>query len=164
MHDIPGSNHARGKLPVEEGSYVLTLSDTCHDGLSQTPQVRELEDEIEALVSGRDHRRQLKELMNKKELVGDLFNNLRLTRQRMLSARGGSAPWDADADAESINATLAQLLMIMERLDLRIGASPGCCCACNARCDAPVGCHRLGTSCTVSLFGCQLQSFPMLRV
>ncbi len=83
-------------------------------------QVRELEEEIEALASGRGHRRKLKELMNKKELVGDLFNNLRLARQRLVSAdisTGGGAL----RDEASINATLAQLLMVMERLDAKIG-------------------------------------------
>lgn len=84
--------------------------------------MRELEEEIEALVAGREHRRKLKELMNKKELVGDLFNNLRLARQRMLNSRDRSAAGDADAH-ESINATLAQLLMVMERLDARIGGT-----------------------------------------
>ena len=54
--------------------------------------MRELEEEIEALAVGKEHRRKLKELMNKKELVGDLFNNLRLTRQRLNdSARANSS-------------------------------------------------------------------------
>jgi len=89
-------------------------------------QVRELEEEIEALASGRAHRRKLKELMNKKELVGDLFNNLRLARQRLVTsttaAGGGKAA--APHEEASINATLAQLLMVMERLDAKIGACP----------------------------------------
>jgi hypothetical protein len=55
-------------------------------------QVRELEEEVDALAVGKEHRRKLKELMNKKELVGDLFNNLRLTRQRLNnSARANSS-------------------------------------------------------------------------
>lgn len=54
--------------------------------------MRELEEEIEAQAVGKEHRRKLKELMNKKELVGDLFNNLRLTRQRLNnSARANSS-------------------------------------------------------------------------
>ncbi|EIE26811.1 HAD-superfamily hydrolase [Coccomyxa subellipsoidea C-169] len=85
--------------------------------------VRELEDEIEALAAGREHRRKLKELMNKKELVGDLFNNLRLARQRLVAADGvNDSPADSlRRDESSINATLAQLLMVMERLDAKIG-------------------------------------------
>ncbi len=91
-------------------------------------QVRELEDEIEALASGREHRRKLKELMNKKELVGDLFNNLRLARQRLVAADGvNDSPADSlQRDESSINATLAQLLMVMERLDAKIGALHTC--------------------------------------
>lgn len=74
------------------------------------------------------------ELMNKKELVGDLFNNLRLARQRNVNTTAtipvsashngdGAGHDDAGAmpDQESINSTLAQLLMVMERLDARIG-------------------------------------------
>ena len=87
----------------------------------------------------------LQELMNKKEVVGDLFNNLRLARQRSVQSAAaapaalasahsssgsgnGSAAAARDAaaldleDQESINSTLAQLLMIMERLDAQIGA------------------------------------------
>lgn len=92
-------------------------------------QVRELEEEIEALASGRAHRRKLKELMNKKELVGDLFNNLRLARQRLVtSTAAGGGNTAAPREEASINATLAQLLMVMERLDAKIGAGPSPLC------------------------------------
>ena len=65
-------------------------------------QVRELEEEIEALAVGREHRRALKELMNKKELVGDLFNNLRLTRQRLNnSARANSSTINTSSNGSS---------------------------------------------------------------
>ncbi len=43
-------------------------------------QVRELEEEVEALQAGRAHRAALMALMEKKALVGDLFNQLRLAR------------------------------------------------------------------------------------
>ncbi len=70
-------------------------------------QVRELEEEIEALAVGKEHRRALKELMNKKELVGDLFNNLRLTRQRLNdSARAHSSTIPTPAKGSS-SATLS---------------------------------------------------------
>ena len=89
--------------------------------------------------------------MNKKELVGDLFNNLRLARQRLISRAAPPAhlpghngsPLDASVAAfpneESINSTLAQLLMVMERLDARIGARPSPVCL---RCKACLACHR----------------------
>lgn len=64
--------------------------------------MRELEEEIEALAVGREHRRALKELMNKKELVGDLFNNLRLTRQRLNnSARANSSTISTSSNVSS---------------------------------------------------------------
>lgn len=47
--------------------------------------VREMEQEIDALARGRPHRDKLKELMNKKEVIGDVFNQLRLARQRFLA-------------------------------------------------------------------------------
>ncbi len=51
--------------------------------------LRELEEEVAALTAGRPHSEALKELMGKKEVIGDLFNNLRLARQRALSGRKG---------------------------------------------------------------------------
>ena len=41
--------------------------------------IRELESEVEALARGRPHRKQLKELMAKKEMVSDVFNQVPLT-------------------------------------------------------------------------------------
>ena len=38
--------------------------------------IRELENEVEALARGRPHRKQLKELMAKKEMVSDVFNQV----------------------------------------------------------------------------------------
>jgi hypothetical protein len=38
--------------------------------------IRELENEVEALARGRSHRKQLKELMAKKEMVSDVFNQV----------------------------------------------------------------------------------------
>jgi hypothetical protein len=137
--------------------------------------IRELEQEIDALARGLQFRDKLKELMHKKELVGDVFNHLRLARQRwagMWAAGAGAAGavccwgWAAGAsdwsallpcvgaadaaaaagglssasvaagprrflagssqlesfeDEEAVNETLAQLLMVMESLDGRIG-------------------------------------------
>ena len=52
--------------------------------------------------------------------VGDVFNQLRLARQRFVAGHAPNASFD---DEEGINETLAQLLMFMEHLDDRIGAS-----------------------------------------
>ncbi|KAL4432385.1 hypothetical protein ABPG77_001684 [Micractinium sp. CCAP 211/92] len=91
----------------------------------------ELELEIEALAQGRQHRKQLKELLNKKDMVGDVFNQLRLARQRSLSAdvgvvHGAAAaallgPLASTEDEQEVNDALGQLLMVMQILDDEIG-------------------------------------------
>lgn len=80
--------------------------------------VRELEAEVDALQAGRPLRRRLKELLLKKEIVGDLFNHLRLGRVRHRAGRGGQAP-EFESDA-NVKEDLAQLLMVMDRLDQAI--------------------------------------------
>jgi len=80
--------------------------------------IRELEEEIEALARGREHRRRLKELMNNKELLGDVFNQIRLFKQRKLT--GGDGRRLSPEEDKQINDTLAQFLLLMESLDARI--------------------------------------------
>ncbi|KAF8069710.1 DTX44 [Scenedesmus sp. PABB004] len=91
--------------------------------------IRELEAEVAALAAGRPHREELKQLMVKKEIVGDLLNHLRLARQRAAAgggpagagaAGGGGAELSSDEE-EALNETLAQLLLVLEQLDGRIG-------------------------------------------
>ncbi|XP_076941158.1 uncharacterized protein LOC143610612 isoform X2 [Bidens hawaiensis] len=48
---------------------------------------RELEEEYNALICGREHRAMIVELMNQKEVVGDLFNQFRLALQRRNTGR-----------------------------------------------------------------------------
>eukprot|EP00798_Chlamydomonas_sp_ICE-L_P002060 gene2060-18239_t len=80
--------------------------------------IRELEEEVSALVKGRPTG-QTQELMAKKEsLVGDLFNQLRLARQRFVSGVRLTSTFE---DEDRLNETLAQLLMVMEVLDDKIG-------------------------------------------
>ena len=69
----------------------------------------------------------LQELMNKKDIIGDLFNQLRLSRQRWLNSRQPLATMD---DEEAVNNTVAQLIMIMEQLDELIGGRPRDAVAC----------------------------------
>lgn len=95
--------------------------------------LQELEEEILALEKGRKERARLKELMLKKELVGDVFNNLRLTRQRYCASEPLEVPQNGQAALQGVNDTLAQLLMVMERLDNVIGKAHviiclNCCC------------------------------------
>ena len=81
--------------------------------------VRELESEVEAFASGRSHRQYLKSLLDKKERIGDAFNSMRLTRQRLLCGR------DLEPKTynrvQEMNDALAELLGIMEYLDTLIG-------------------------------------------
>ncbi len=51
-----------------------------YDDRRMCAQVRELEEEVAALQAGRAHRAKLMALMEKKAIVGDLFNQLRLAR------------------------------------------------------------------------------------
>ena len=55
--------------------------------------------------------------MNKKDLVGDLFNQLRLRRQRF-TAR---VPNQVSAEAAELEETLGQMLMVLDHLDSLIG-------------------------------------------
>ncbi|GAX76350.1 hypothetical protein CEUSTIGMA_g3796.t1 [Chlamydomonas eustigma] len=80
--------------------------------------IRELELEVDSLARGRPHREQLKELMSKKEMVSDVFNQLRITRQRFVQGRTSVESFD---DEDGVNETLAQLLLVMEALDESIG-------------------------------------------
>ena len=57
------------------------------------------------------------ELMNKKDLVGDLFNQLRVRRQRS-TVRQPDHPTREDAELED---TLGQMLMVLDQLDSLIG-------------------------------------------
>ncbi|KAI3433722.1 hypothetical protein D9Q98_003530 [Chlorella vulgaris] len=92
--------------------------------------IAELELEIEALAQGRQHRQQLKELLNKKDMVGDVFNQLRLARQRTVIENavvrvgpGGHklGPLASLDDEQDMNDTLGQLLMVLQILDEEIG-------------------------------------------
>jgi hypothetical protein len=63
--------------------------------------------------------RALQELMNKKEVIGDVLNQLRLVRERSGDDAALSlGPGGANA---TISGTLAHLLTVMERLDQEIG-------------------------------------------
>ncbi|KAL2630442.1 hypothetical protein R1flu_015128 [Riccia fluitans] len=82
--------------------------------------IRELEKEVKALAYGRDHRAKLIELMNQKEIVGDVFNQLRLARQRQSAGRAAQTPVADDMDGELLAEYMQKLLVLMGRLDQRI--------------------------------------------
>lgn len=55
--------------------------------------------------------------MNKKDLVGDLFNQLRLRRQRFMTRNPDQMP----KEAAELEETLGQMLMVLDHLDSLIG-------------------------------------------
>ncbi|PKA62296.1 hypothetical protein AXF42_Ash016088 [Apostasia shenzhenica] len=82
---------------------------------------RELEDEFNALARSRGHRIMLVKLMHQKEIVGDLFNQLRLASQRRTKGRPAQTlPATKMADHELME-SMQKLLIIMQRLDQKIG-------------------------------------------
>ena len=62
----------------------------------------------------------LQELMTKKEVLGKLLNKLRLIRQR--ATFEGWQSMGLTTSEEAVNDILAQLLLLLERLDEVIGA------------------------------------------
>ena len=79
--------------------------------------IRELEEEIRAIEKGKDGRQQLAELMHKKDVIGDLFNHLRLGFEP-IKQNGSTGKWTRDP--ETLKLTMAQILMLMEKLDEEI--------------------------------------------
>ncbi|KAK9097464.1 hypothetical protein Sjap_022961 [Stephania japonica] len=83
------------------GDGILYVGDHIHTDVSQskvhlrwrtTLICRELEKEYAALIQGREHRASLIELINQKEVVGDLFNQLRFALQRRTKGRPAQVP------------------------------------------------------------------------
>jgi len=81
---------------------------------------RELEKEVKALAYGRDHRTKLIELMNQKEAVGDVFNQLRLALQRRTAGRQAQTDKTTNMDERELAENMQKLLVLMSRLDQRI--------------------------------------------
>lgn len=82
--------------------------------------LRELEDEIQALATGRSHRQQLKGLLDKKERIGYMFNHIRLERQRILTQET-QIDDNTYNRVQDMNRVLAELLVVMGNLDSKIG-------------------------------------------
>ncbi|WZZ74495.1 5'-nucleotidase domain-containing protein 4-like isoform X2 [Brassica napus] len=82
---------------------------------------RELEEEYMALICSRGHREELIELINQKEVVGDLFNQLRLALQRRSKGRPAQTLAATNLDDQELTETMQKLLIVMQRLDDKIG-------------------------------------------
>ncbi|XP_077217749.1 uncharacterized protein LOC143852238 isoform X2 [Tasmannia lanceolata] len=81
---------------------------------------RELEKEFNALIQSRGHREALVELMHQKELVGDLFNQLRLALQRRTQGRPAQTLGATKMGDQELTECMQKLLIVMQRLDQKI--------------------------------------------
>nr|XP_043606991.1 5'-nucleotidase domain-containing protein 4 [Erigeron canadensis] len=81
---------------------------------------RELEEEYNALIHSREHRAKLVELLNQKEVVGDLFNQLRLALQRRNTGRPAQTLAATHMDDKELTESVQNLLIVMQRLDEKI--------------------------------------------
>ncbi|KAE9455037.1 hypothetical protein C3L33_13071, partial [Rhododendron williamsianum] len=73
-----------------------------------------------ALIRGRGHRATLVELINQKEVVGDLFNQLRLALQRRTKGRPAQTLAATNMDDQELTESIQRLLIVMQRLDQKI--------------------------------------------
>ncbi|KAG6756899.1 hypothetical protein POTOM_037198 [Populus tomentosa] len=81
---------------------------------------QELEEEHNALIHSRGHRATLIELINQKEVVGDLFNQLRLALQRRNTGRPAQTLAATNMDDQELTESMKKLLIVMQRLDEKI--------------------------------------------
>eukprot|EP01018_Ginkgo_biloba_P025931 Gb_02845 [translate_table: standard] len=111
------------------GDEILYVGDHIYTDVSQSKVhlrwrtaliCRELEEEFKALACGKDHRAKLIELMNQKEVVGDVFNQLRLALQRRTGGRPAQTQSATKMDERELTENMQKLLIIMQRLDQKI--------------------------------------------
>ncbi|EXB75646.1 hypothetical protein L484_026123 [Morus notabilis] len=111
------------------GDEILYVGDHIYTDVSQSKVhlrwrtaliCRELEDEYRALIRSRAHRGSLIELINQKEVVGDLFNQLRLALQRRTKGRPAQTLAATNMDDQELTDSMQKLLIVMRRLDEKI--------------------------------------------
>ncbi|KAJ3694058.1 hypothetical protein LUZ60_009538 [Juncus effusus] len=81
---------------------------------------RELEDEFNALIKSRGTKAALVKLIQQKEIVGDLFNQLRLASQRRFNYRPAQSIEATNMDDKELTESMQKLLIVMQRLDEKI--------------------------------------------
>mmetsp|Transcript_28616 Transcript_28616/g.39535 ORF Transcript_28616/g.39535 Transcript_28616/m.39535 type:complete len:304 (+) Transcript_28616:293-1204(+) len=88
--------------------------------------LQELEKEIQALAKGTPHRKELKKMMQQKQVMADAFNQLRLEWQR--SQNNQASSWGPEGrrlvdsyTSKDLQDTLASFVLEMEQLDEQIG-------------------------------------------
>ncbi|CAA7400154.1 unnamed protein product [Spirodela intermedia] len=131
----PGGLYSGGSAQMVEnflnihGDEILYVGDHIYTDVSQSKVhlrwrtaliCRELEDEFNALIHGRSHRTELIELIHQKEIVGDLFNQLRLALQRRTKGRPAQTRAATNMNNEDLTETMEKLLIVMQRLDYKI--------------------------------------------
>ncbi|CAJ1975684.1 unnamed protein product [Sphenostylis stenocarpa] len=114
------------------GDEILYIGDHIYTDVSQSKVhlrwraaliCRELEKEVSTysvLIHGRGCRQSLLELLNQKEVVGDLFNQLRLALQRRSKRHNAQTVATTDMDNENLTQSMQKLLVVMQRLDGKI--------------------------------------------
>ncbi|RDX82036.1 Cytosolic purine 5'-nucleotidase, partial [Mucuna pruriens] len=111
------------------GDEILYVGDHIYTDVSQSKVhlrwrtaliCRELEEEYSALIGSRSHRESLVELINQKEVIGDLFNQLRLALQRRSKDRPAQTLAATNMNDEDLTDSMQKLLIVMRRLDEKI--------------------------------------------
>uniref|UniRef100_A0A803M5C8 5'-nucleotidase n=1 Tax=Chenopodium quinoa TaxID=63459 RepID=A0A803M5C8_CHEQI len=112
-----------------QGDEILYVGDHIYTDVSQSKVhlrwrtaliCRELEDEYTALIGSRAHRASLIELINQKEVLGDLFNQLRLALQRRMKDRPAQTFAATKLDDKELTESMQKLLIVMQKLDEKI--------------------------------------------
>ncbi|CAM0146427.1 unnamed protein product [Urochloa decumbens] len=112
------------------GDEILYVGDHIYTDVSQSKVhlrwrtaliCRELEDEFDALVQSHGQKEKLVTLLQQKEIVGDLFNQLRLAQQRRSNSRPAQTLAATCMDDQELTESMQKLLIVMQRLDEKIG-------------------------------------------
>ncbi|KAM0987982.1 hypothetical protein ACFX13_012214 [Malus domestica] len=111
------------------GDEILYVGDHIYTDVSQSKVhlrwrtalvCRELEEEYSALILSGGHRAALVDLINQKEVVGDLFNQLRLASQRQTKGRPAQTLAATNLEDQELSESMQKLLIVMQRLDQKI--------------------------------------------
>ncbi|XP_006349878.1 5'-nucleotidase domain-containing protein 4 isoform X1 [Solanum tuberosum] len=132
----PGGLYSGGSAQMIEsslnvhGDEILYVGDHIYTDVSQSKVhlrwrtaliCRELEEEYNALIHSQEERATLIDLINKKEVLGDLFNQLRLALQRRTEGRPAQTLAATHMEDNELTESMQKLLVVMQRLDQKIG-------------------------------------------
>ncbi|KAJ4769319.1 5-nucleotidase [Rhynchospora pubera] len=112
-----------------QGDEILYVGDHIFTDVSQSKVhlrwrtaliCRELEDEFNAIIKSQGHKSALIKLIQQKEIVGDLFDQLRLALQRRQHFRPAQSLEATNMDDSELTESMQKLLIVMQRLDKKI--------------------------------------------